>query len=90
MEKAKEALLIDEEHKDRVLGLKVRPNRRPWVDGSFYEAFFLRGIRVDEIQPGSLTCGFKIPARLTVSRCYVVMNRHSSLFPAVTFMMYVS
>lgn len=33
---------------------------------SFYEYFVLRGIHLDRVEPGSLSCSFKVPPRLTV------------------------
>ncbi|XP_072996042.1 uncharacterized protein [Typha latifolia] len=64
MEKAKEALTVGEEDSDRVSKLDVRPHRAG-EEGSFYEGFATRGIRVDHIRPGSLICTFKVPPRLT-------------------------
>ncbi|KAJ6817913.1 uncharacterized protein M6B38_409810 [Iris pallida] len=64
MDKAIKALSVGEEDWSRVSGLHVRPHR-PGDAGSFYEGFALRGIQVDQIRPGSLTCTFKVPPRLT-------------------------
>lgn len=66
MEKARAALSLGEEESDRVRGLAVVPHRAGH-DASFYEGFSLRGIRVDRIQPGSLSCAFRVPSRLTDS-----------------------
>lgn len=33
---------------------------------SFYEDFSLRGIRVNRVDPGFISCTFKVPLRLTV------------------------
>ncbi|XP_010430216.1 PREDICTED: uncharacterized protein LOC104714520 isoform X2 [Camelina sativa] len=33
---------------------------------SFYEVFSLRGIRVNRVDPGFISCSFKVPLRLTV------------------------
>ncbi|XP_020101314.1 acyl-coenzyme A thioesterase 13-like [Ananas comosus] len=66
MEKAREALMVEEEASELVSRLDVRPHRAG-RDASFYEGFALRGIRVDHIQPGLLTCSFKVPPRLTDS-----------------------
>lgn len=33
---------------------------------SFYEDFNLRGIRVNRVDPGFISCSFKVPLRLTV------------------------
>ncbi|KAG8387913.1 hypothetical protein BUALT_Bualt02G0070800 [Buddleja alternifolia] len=35
------------------------------LESSFYEYFVLRGIRLDRFQPGSISCSFKVPPRLT-------------------------
>jgi len=32
---------------------------------SFYENFSLRGIRVNRVEPGFISCSFKVPLRLT-------------------------
>lgn len=66
MEKPKEFLEnFAIEGLDRVSRLNFPPHR-PHIDSSFYEYFVLRGIRVDRVQPGSITCSFKVPHRLTV------------------------
>lgn len=67
MEKARAALSVGEEAAELVAQLDVRPHRAG-RDASFYEGFALRGIRVDHIHPGFLSCTFRVPARLTVSR----------------------
>ncbi|MED6170065.1 hypothetical protein PIB30_027245 [Stylosanthes scabra] len=41
------------------------PSIRPGDTSSFYEHFILRGIRVDRVQPGLVSCSFKVPPRLT-------------------------
>ncbi|XP_022893216.1 acyl-coenzyme A thioesterase 13 [Olea europaea var. sylvestris] len=65
MEKPKEFLEnFAIEGLDRVSRLNFPPHR-PHIDSSFYEYFVLRGIRVDRVQPGSITCSFKVPHRLT-------------------------
>ncbi|XP_073114797.1 uncharacterized protein [Elaeis guineensis] len=64
MEKARETLSLGAEESERVASLDVRPHRAGDA-ASFYEGFALRGIRVDRIQRGSLSCTFKVPPRLT-------------------------
>ncbi|XP_008785432.1 acyl-coenzyme A thioesterase 13-like isoform X1 [Phoenix dactylifera] len=64
MEKAREALSVGAGESERVASLDVRPHRAGDA-ASFYEGFALRGIRVDLIQRGSLSCTFKVPPRLT-------------------------
>lgn len=65
MEKAKEFLKLSEEESASVSQLKIHPHR-PGLDCSFYEDFALRGIRVDRVEPGIVSCTFKVPSRLTV------------------------
>ncbi|OAY24478.1 acyl-coenzyme A thioesterase 13 [Manihot esculenta] len=64
MEKAKEFLKLSEEESASVSQLKIHPHR-PGLDCSFYEDFALRGIRVDRVEPGIVSCTFKVPSRLT-------------------------
>ncbi|KAJ3680754.1 hypothetical protein LUZ60_015243 [Juncus effusus] len=64
MEKAKEALTVAEEQAKVVDGLEVRPHIAG-QDASFFEGFALRGIHVDQIRPGFLSCSFTVPPRLT-------------------------
>ncbi|KAL2486372.1 putative anion transporter 4 [Abeliophyllum distichum] len=74
MEKAKEFLekTVKIEEFDRVSRLNFPPHRTH-IDSSFYEYFVLRGIRVDRVQPGSITFSFKVPHRLT--------NKNGNLVP---------
>lgn len=72
MDKAREALTVGEEDSRVLTELEVRPHRAG-DDASFYEGFALRGLRVESISPGYLSCSFKVPPRLTVSNCY---HRH--------------
>lgn len=53
------------------LQLDVDEGEAPEVEGlvrgrSFYEDFGLRGIRVNQVDPGFISCTFKVPLRLTV------------------------
>ncbi|KAG6488847.1 acyl-coenzyme A thioesterase 13-like [Zingiber officinale] len=64
MENARASLSVGEEAAELVAQLDVRPHRAG-RDASFYEGFALRGIRVDHIRPGFLSCSFRVPARLT-------------------------
>ncbi|OMO90508.1 Thioesterase superfamily [Corchorus olitorius] len=64
MEKVKEFLEVDKEEAERLSGLPVPPHR-PGFECSFYEDFALRGIRVDRVEPGFVSCTFKVPPRLT-------------------------
>ncbi|KAI0498417.1 acyl-coenzyme A thioesterase 13 isoform X1 [Dendrobium catenatum] len=64
MDKAREALTVGEEDSRVLTKLEVRPHRAG-DDASFYEGFALRGLRVETISPGYLSCSFKVPPRLT-------------------------
>ncbi|KAJ0979604.1 hypothetical protein J5N97_015078 [Dioscorea zingiberensis] len=64
MEKARELLSAGDRETGSVSGLEVRPHHAGHAS-SFYEGLALRGIRVDNIQRGSLTCTFTVPPRLT-------------------------
>lgn len=66
MEKAKEFLELNEEESESVSRLTIHPHR-VGVESSFYEDFALRGIRVDRVEPGFVSCTFKVPPRLAVS-----------------------
>ncbi|KAJ4725646.1 acyl-coenzyme A thioesterase 13 [Melia azedarach] len=63
MEKAKEFLELNEEESESVSRLTIHPHR-VGVESSFYEDFALRGIRVDRVEPGFVSCTFKVPPRL--------------------------
>ncbi|KAK0605619.1 hypothetical protein LWI29_028938 [Acer saccharum] len=65
MEKAKVCLELNEEESETVSRLTIHPHRVVGVDPSFYEVFALRGIRVDRVEPGLVSCTFKVPPRLT-------------------------
>ncbi|KAK1588177.1 hypothetical protein Q3G72_020502 [Acer saccharum] len=65
MEKAKDCLELNEEESETVSRLTIHPHRVVGVDPSFYEVFALRGIRVDRVEPGLVSCTFKVPPRLT-------------------------
>lgn len=66
MERTREFLVRGDSESKSVSALEVRPHRAG-LAASFFEALALRGIRVDSIQRGSLTCTFTVPPRLTVS-----------------------
>ncbi|KAK1298666.1 hypothetical protein QJS10_CPB14g00820 [Acorus calamus] len=66
MEKAREALTITREDSESVSRLVVTPHR-PGHTRSFFEGFTLGGIRVDRIEPGFLSCTFRVPPRLIVN-----------------------
>lgn len=66
MEKTKEILQITRQESELVSQLRVHPHRVN-IDHSFYEDYATRGIRVDRVQPGFVSCTFKVPSRLTVS-----------------------
>ncbi|RVW56373.1 hypothetical protein CK203_101738 [Vitis vinifera] len=54
-------LTVDE---SRIVSQLSVPPHRPNLESSFYEEFSIRGIRVDRVEPGLITCTFKVPARL--------------------------
>lgn len=62
MEKARQCLELNQEESDSVARLAIQA-----TEFSFYEDFALRGIRVDRVEPGLVSCTFKVPPRLTVS-----------------------
>ncbi|KAJ3684033.1 hypothetical protein LUZ61_013197 [Rhynchospora tenuis] len=64
MERAKEALRVGGEEDEAVERLAVGAHREG-EEASFYEGFALRGIRVERIQRGFLSCSFTVPPRLT-------------------------
>ncbi|KAK8513279.1 hypothetical protein V6N13_002027 [Hibiscus sabdariffa] len=57
MEKAKESLELNKEV-ESVSRLTIHPHR-VGVEGSFYEDFAVRGIRVDRVEPGFVSCTLK-------------------------------
>ncbi|XP_052187193.1 uncharacterized protein LOC127797973 isoform X2 [Diospyros lotus] len=64
MERAKESLQLTSEESESVARLTVAPHR-VGIDSSFFEDFILKGIRVDRVEPGLVTCTYKVPPRLT-------------------------
>ncbi|KAL8531180.1 hypothetical protein ACS0TY_007980 [Phlomoides rotata] len=66
MEKARDFLgkVAAGDETDRVSRLTF-PAHQPHLNPSFYEYFVLRGIHLDRVEPGSLSCSFKVPPRLT-------------------------
>ncbi|KAM4083487.1 hypothetical protein ACJW30_08G061700 [Castanea mollissima] len=64
MEKTREFLELSSEESESVSRLPVHPHR-VGHEPSFYEDFALRGIRVDRVEPGLVSCTFKVPRRLT-------------------------
>lgn len=64
MENAREFLTLNKDESESVSRLTVLPHRVGLAQ-SFYEHFALKGIRVDRVQPGFLSCTFLVPPRLT-------------------------
>ncbi|EOA28045.1 hypothetical protein CARUB_v10024222mg [Capsella rubella] len=62
MEKIREYLQLSDEVDD---GEAPRVEEFSWKGKSFYEDFSLRGIRVNRVDPGFISCSFKVPLRLT-------------------------
>ncbi|XP_052187203.1 uncharacterized protein LOC127797973 isoform X3 [Diospyros lotus] len=58
MERAKESLQLTSEESESVARLTVAPHR-VGIDSSFFEDFILKGIRVDRVEPGLVTCTYK-------------------------------
>ncbi|KAM7257371.1 hypothetical protein ACFE04_013112 [Oxalis oulophora] len=65
MEKAREFLQVSKEESDIISQLDIKPHRVGIDHRSFYEDFTLRGIRVNRVEPGLVSCTFKVPPRLT-------------------------
>lgn len=65
MEKARQCLELSQEESESVARLAIHPYRVGGAELSFYEDFALRGIRVDRVEPGLVSCTFKVPPRLT-------------------------
>ncbi|KAK1271723.1 hypothetical protein QJS04_geneDACA007597 [Acorus gramineus] len=64
MEKARESLTLTKGGSESMSRLVVNRHRAGY-DPSFFEGFTLKGIRVDRIEPGFLSCTFRVPPRLT-------------------------
>ncbi|KAJ8749792.1 hypothetical protein K2173_012343 [Erythroxylum novogranatense] len=64
MEKAREFLKLSKEESESVSDLSFHPHRIGH-ESSFYEEFSARGIRIDRVEPGLVTCSMKVPPRLT-------------------------
>ncbi|OVA17678.1 Thioesterase superfamily [Macleaya cordata] len=64
MEKAREVLELTKEEAESVSRLTVYPHRVGF-EKSFFEDFALGSIRVDRVEPGLVSCTFKVPPRLT-------------------------
>ncbi|KAH9661775.1 4HBT domain-containing protein [Citrus sinensis] len=59
MEKARQCLELNQEESDSVARLAIHSYRVGATEFSFYEDFALRGIRVDRVEPGLVSCTFK-------------------------------
>ncbi|XP_019188589.1 PREDICTED: acyl-coenzyme A thioesterase 13-like [Ipomoea nil] len=65
MEKAKAFIEgISKEESELLSSLTIPPHRVS-VESSFYEYYAIRGIRVDRVEPGFVSCTFRVPHRLT-------------------------
>lgn len=69
MEKTKKIMQrrLNQQESEALSRLQSVPSIRPGDDSSFYEHFVLTGIKVDKVQPGVVSCSFKVPPRLTVT-----------------------
>ncbi|KAG9453883.1 hypothetical protein H6P81_006787 [Aristolochia fimbriata] len=65
MEKAKLFLACGEEEAGVVSELAALPRRRQFP--SLFEGLFLRGMKIDRMEPGLVVYSFKVPPRLTDS-----------------------
>ncbi|KAI3450305.1 hypothetical protein Pfo_006970 [Paulownia fortunei] len=84
MPKAREFLekTSTSEEADKVSRLTFPPHQAH-LETSFYEYFILRGIRVDLVQPGSISCSFKVPPRLTDRNGKLAMGAIASLIDEI-------
>ncbi|KAG5064079.1 hypothetical protein JHK85_005262 [Glycine max] len=64
MEKVREMLRLTQQESVAMSRLNSVPSLRAGDNSSFYEHFILSGIRVDRVQPGLVSCTFKVPSRL--------------------------
>ncbi|KAK3141039.1 hypothetical protein QOZ80_4BG0328790 [Eleusine coracana subsp. coracana] len=65
---------------------EVAPPTSPYLTGAaegFYDAFVLRGIRVQAAQPGTLLCHFTVPSRLLNSGGFLHGGATASLVDLV-------
>ncbi|CAB4282322.1 unnamed protein product [Prunus armeniaca] len=63
MRKVNKSLELTQEESESVSQLVIPA--KGYGESSFYEAFALRGIRLDRVEPGVLVvCSFKVPPRL--------------------------
>nr|XP_043636290.1 acyl-coenzyme A thioesterase 13-like [Erigeron canadensis] len=74
----REYLQVTQQDSDRVTGLNISP-QPPEANLSFYEEFAIRGIQVDRFQPGSISCSFIVPPRLTDRNGYLAMGAIANL-----------
>ncbi|KAG9157792.1 hypothetical protein Leryth_025929, partial [Lithospermum erythrorhizon] len=85
MEKAKEALTINESESVRAEQLRFPGVPKGGVFSSFYERFILHGIRVDRLQPGFISCSFTVPPHLTDKNGYLQNGAVASLVDEAGF-----
>lgn len=69
MEKTKEILQrkLSQQETEALSRLQSVPAIRAGDNSSFYEHFILTGIKVEQVQPGFISCSFIVPPRLTDS-----------------------
>ncbi|KAF8090798.1 hypothetical protein N665_0466s0002 [Sinapis alba] len=77
MEKIREHLHLSEDVDVSDAPRKVEKGR------SFYEDFSLRGIRVNRVDPGFISCSFKVPLRLTDRDGYLANGAIANLVDEV-------
>ncbi|CAI9301252.1 unnamed protein product [Lactuca saligna] len=81
MEKrARGYLRVTQQDSERIALLNIP---RPQAFYCFYTEFNLRGIRVDRFQPGSVTCSFTVPLRLTDRNGYLAVGAIAGLVDVI-------
>ncbi|CAH9074125.1 unnamed protein product [Cuscuta epithymum] len=65
MDRAKAFVEGISNEESEILSSLTFPPHRVTVEPSFYEHYAIRGIRVDRVEPGFVSCTFKVPRRLT-------------------------
>ncbi|VVB01854.1 unnamed protein product [Arabis nemorensis] len=89
MEEESKSMMMIEQRIREYLQLSEDDEETPRVEGlvgegrSFYEDFSLRGIRVNRVDPGFISCTFKVPLRLTNRDGYLANGAIANLVDEV-------
>nr|XP_043636288.1 acyl-coenzyme A thioesterase 13-like [Erigeron canadensis] len=75
----REYLQVTRQDSDRVTGVNISRQQSTEANLSFYEEFAIRGIQVDHFQPGSISCSFVVPPRLTDRNGYLAVGAIANL-----------